>query len=50
MSSGTSIGDEGIFNIIIHFCDLLRFHAREKMVLQEGQDKFFRPVPVDDKS
>jgi len=28
MPSGTSIGYEGILNIIVHFCDLLRFHAR----------------------
>jgi hypothetical protein len=43
MSSGTSIGDEGILNIIVHFCDLLRFHAREKMAVQAGQDEFSRP-------
>ena len=42
MSFGTSIGDEGILNIIVHFCDLLRFYVTEKMAVQAGQDEFSR--------
>ena len=43
MSLGISIGDEEILNIIVHFCDLLRFYVREKMAVQAGQDEFSRP-------
>jgi len=42
-SLGTLITSDEIHNKRVRCYDLLRFHEREKMAVEAGQDAFFRP-------